>query len=122
MKYIVKPTPKFRDTLNKGEAVDSAPRGCVFERCENRLIQRFLKKDLKLAEKRGYHISSLSDVVKILAEGEQLPPKYKDHELKGDYAGYRECHVEPDWLLVYKISEESLILYLMRTGTHSDLF
>lgn len=80
------------------------------------------QKDLKRVERRGYEISLLSDVIKRLAAGEPLPPKYKDHALTGDYKGCRECHITPDWLLVYRIHDEELILILTRTGTHSDLF
>lgn len=85
------------------------------------LSTRF-KKDLKTASKRGYNLELLNDVVDKLASRQQLPDKNRDHELSGDYAGFRECHVAPDWLLVYRVVEEDLILYLMRTGTHSDLF
>ena len=80
------------------------------------------QKDLKRIEKRGYNISLLTDVIKKLANGEQLPEKNKDHSLQGEYSGYRECHIEPDWLLIYEIADDELILYLIRTGTHSDLF
>ena len=80
------------------------------------------QKDLKRAQRRGYDISLLTDVIKMLAAGEALPAKYKDHNLSGDYAGCRECHITPDWLLIYEVAEESLILYLTRTGSHSDLF
>ena len=80
------------------------------------------QKDLKRIEKRGYNISLLADVIKKLANGERLPDKNKDHSLHGDFSGCRECHVTPDWLLIYEISDEELILYLTRTGTHSDLF
>ena len=80
------------------------------------------QKDLKLAKKRGYDLSLLTQVIKILASGESLPTKYKDHTLAGNYQGCRECHVTPDWLLIYEICEDELILYLTRTGTHSDLF
>lgn len=80
------------------------------------------KKDLKLAKKRGYNLSLLSVVVDMLAAGNPLPEKYKDHNLSGNYAGCRECHITPDWLLIYEIEEDELILYLTRTGTHSDLF
>jgi len=73
-------------------------------------------------QKRGYDISLLTDVIKKLANGEELPARNRDHVLSGDYAGLRECHVTPDWLLVYEIDDESIILYLTRTGTHSDLF
>ncbi len=64
----------------------------------------------------------MTDVIKKLANGEELPARNRDHVLSGDYAGLRECHVTPDWLLVYEIDDESIILYLTRTGTHSDLF
>ncbi len=80
------------------------------------------QKDLKRAERRGLKLSLLSDVIKILASGETLPPKYKDHPLTGNYEGCRECHIQPDWLLMYEIVETDIILYLTRTGTHSDLF
>jgi addiction module toxin, relE/stbE family len=80
------------------------------------------KKDLKAAIKRGYNISLLDEVVTTLAKGENLPPKNKDHFLSGNYNGCRECHIQPDWLLIYKIDNDLLILYLTRTGSHSDLF
>lgn len=80
------------------------------------------KKDFKLAVKRGCNVEKLQKVVTILASGETLPDEYRDHSLRGNYIGYRECHIEPDWLLVYKISENVLVLTLYRTGTHSDLF
>ena len=81
------------------------------------------QRDLKRIQRRGYNISLLTDVLKILAAGEPLPVKYKDHNLTGNYKGCRECHITPDWLLIYEISaNEELILYLTRTGTHSDLF
>jgi mRNA interferase YafQ len=80
------------------------------------------KKDLKLARKRGYNLSLMGDIVDMLAAGRELPPKYKDHNLSGDYAGCRECHITPDWLLIYEIADGNLFLYLTRTGTHSDLF
>lgn len=80
------------------------------------------KKDLKLAARRGYKIDLLSDVIKKLANGEELEPKYKDHQLSGSFGFYRECHIQPDWLLIYEIDGNELILYLTRTGTHSDLF
>lgn len=81
------------------------------------------KKDYKTAVKRGCDISKLKNVVTLLADGQTLPKEYSDHELKGkQYSGYRECHIEPDWLLVYKITESVLVLSLYRTGTHSDLF
>lgn len=86
------------------------------------VLSNQFKKDLKLAQKRGLKLEILTDIVDKLANQEELPPKNKDHNLSGDYAGYRECHVQPDWLLVYKIEEEDVLLFLFRTGTHSDLF
>lgn len=80
------------------------------------------KKDLKTALKRGYNISLLEEAVNRLATQEPLDEKYRDHQLAGDYSGFRECHIAPDWLLVYRINEEELLLLLFRTGTHSDLF
>ena len=80
------------------------------------------KKDLKLAHKRGLDLSKLSNVISILANGEPLDQKFKDHPLIGDYNGFRECHIAPDWLLVYKIDNGKLLLFLARTGSHSDLF
>lgn len=80
------------------------------------------QKDLKRMEKRGYNIALLTDIIKKLANGEQLPEKNRDHALVGDFIGCRECHVAPDWLLIYEIADSELILYLTRTGTHSDLF
>ena len=80
------------------------------------------KKDYKLAQKRGYNMNLLKEVIDILANGEQLPGKYLDHPLSGDYRGSRECHIEPDWLLIYRIEKDLLVLGLTRTETHSDLF
>lgn len=80
------------------------------------------KKDLKLAKKRGYRMECLRDVVMMLASEQKLDEKYRDHGLTGNYSGFRECHVEPDWLLVYRINQDALALFLFRTGTHSDLF
>lgn len=80
------------------------------------------KKDLKLAIKRGYDISLLNTVIETLANGEMLSEKYHDHALSGNLVGCRECHITPDWLLVYELSDMELLLYLTRTGTHSDLF
>ena len=80
------------------------------------------KKDLRLAKKRGCQMEHLRDVVNILANEQKLDDKYRDHGLSGRYNGFRECHVEPDWLLIYRISQDRLELFLFRTGTHSDLF
>ena len=86
-----------------------------------RPTSRFVN-DLKRVQKRGYDISLLADVIKKLADGEELPQKNKDHALVGDFDGCRECHITPDWLLIYEMDHESIVLYLTRTGTHSDLF
>jgi len=80
------------------------------------------KKDLKLARKRGCKIECLRNVVNSLANEQKLDEKYHDHGLAGNYSGFRECHVEPDWLLIYRINQDALELFLFRTGTHSDLF
>lgn len=85
-------------------------------------ISTKFKKDYKTIVKRGYNISLLQQVVSMLAEGIELPQKYKDHSLTGNYVGYRECHITPDWLLIYKKVEDALVLFVTRTGTHSDLF
>lgn len=80
------------------------------------------KKDLKAIMMRGYNIQLLQDVVSLLAAGIPLPEKNKEHMLSGDWTGYRECHITPDWLLIYRIDNDVLVLTLTRTGTHSDLF
>jgi mRNA interferase YafQ len=80
------------------------------------------KKDYKLAIKRGLEIELLEKLVVTLAMGDALPEKNKDHALGGNWVGYRECHILPDWLLVYRLEDEVLVLTLTRTGTHSDLF
>ena len=80
------------------------------------------KKDYKRAIKRGRDISLLDDCIRTLAAGEELAPKFRDHSLAGNWSGHRECHVLPDWLLVYRIEGNDLILILARTGSHSDLF
>ena len=80
------------------------------------------RKDKKRAVKRGLPINLLDDVLETLVEEKPLDPKYLDHELKGRYAGFRECHILPDWLLIYDINGNDLILTAIRTGSHSDLF
>ena len=80
------------------------------------------KKDFKLAMKRSMKIELLEEVIAMLAMGETLPDKHKDHALTGNWVGHRECHILPDWLLIYRIEDEVLVLTLARTGTHSDLF
>ena len=80
------------------------------------------KKDYKLAMKRGKNIAALDETIRMLADQIPLPQKYGDHALTGNFKGFRECHVEPDWLLVYAVQNNVLTLTLSRTGTHSDLF
>lgn len=80
------------------------------------------KKDLKAIIKRGYDVSLLDNIIDQLLKGIELPEKNKDHTLAGNWNGYRECHITPDWLLIYKVDNDILVLTLTRTGTHSDLF
>lgn len=80
------------------------------------------KKDYKLAMKRGQSIDLLDNVIRLLAKGEPLPDSNRDHALSGNWIGHRECHILPDWLLVYRVENDILVLTLARTGTHSDLF
>jgi addiction module toxin, relE/stbE family len=80
------------------------------------------RKDLKIAKKRGYNLSLIELVIDELLKENTLAQKYKDHALIGNYAGFRECHISPDWLLIYSIDKSKLILTASRTGTHSDLF
>ena len=77
---------------------------------------------MKLAEKRGLNIKLLDDIVEKLLNGITLEEKYRDHELKGKYKGFRECHIQPDWLLIYLLENDVLTLTLVDTGTHADLF
>ncbi len=80
------------------------------------------KKDFKRIKKRGYDISRLEKIVELLANEVPLPEQFKDHNLSGNYNGFRECHIAPDWLLVYQVNDNELVLVLSRTGSHSDLF
>ena len=80
------------------------------------------KRDLKLARKQHKDLDKLFEVIGLLADGNMLDVKYRDHDLAGNYRGTRECHVEPDWLLIYEIIDEVLVLTLYRTGSHSELF
>lgn len=80
------------------------------------------RKDYKLAIKRGLKIELLERVVELLDAGETLSEKNKDHALTGNWVGHRECHILPDWLLVYRVEDDVLVLTLTRTGSHSDLF
>jgi len=79
------------------------------------------RKDLKLARKRGRDLTLLGSVIHCLQKEEPLPVANRDHALVGDYIGFRECHIQPDWLLIYRVDRGQLILVLQRTGTHSDL-
>jgi mRNA interferase YafQ len=78
------------------------------------------KRDVKLAEKRGKNMAKLRELIVLLVEGSPLPPRYKDHALSGEWKHHRDCHIEPDWLLLYKVDGNDL--YLVRTGSHADLF
>lgn len=80
------------------------------------------KKDFKLIQKQGNDVNLLQEVIEMLSAERQLPQKNQDHALNGDYLGYRECHISPDWLLIYKVEKDILTLSLTRTGSHSDLF
>ena len=84
--------------------------------------QATFKKDYKRIDKRGYDIRLLEETIKFLAERKPLPERYRDHPLSGNYSRCRECHITPDWLLIYEVDGNELILYLTRTGSHSDLF
>lgn len=87
---------------------------------EIRWTSRF-KKDYKTAIRRGLPVQQLDKVIRLLASGKQLPQKYRDHALSGNWLGHRECHIQPDWLLIYTVNDRTLVLTLARTGTHSDL-
>ena len=80
------------------------------------------RKDLKIAKKRGYNLSLIELVIDELLKENTLAQKYKDHALTGNYAGFRECHILPDWLLIYAVDKDKLIFTVSRTGIHSDLF
>jgi mRNA interferase YafQ len=78
-----------------------------------------MKRDVKLMKRQHRDMAKLDKVLDLLAEGNPLPPEYKDHQLKGNYKAFRECHIEPDWLLIYKIVESELIIIAIATGSHS---
>lgn len=86
------------------------------------LTSNQFKKDLEIAKKRKLDLNLLEEVVIKLAKDEKLPASYKDHPLKGKFKGLRECHIKPNWLLIYNINDNELELFLIRTGTHSDVF
>jgi mRNA interferase YafQ len=80
------------------------------------------KKDVKLAGKRGKDLAKLKTILDLLIQGDPLPPAYKDHPLRGEFAGSRDCHIEPDWILIYTLMDHGAYVCFERTGTHSDLF
>ena len=80
------------------------------------------RQDLKLCQKRGCNMQAIADVIKKLASGETLPPQNRDHALTGNFKGLRECHIQPDWLLIYSVDDENKVITLVTTGSHSDLF
>ncbi len=80
------------------------------------------KRDVKLADRRGKDLAKLKAVLDLLIAGDELPVQYKDHPLRGNFAGSRDCHIEPDWLLIYTLTENGGHVRFERTGTHSDLF
>ena len=85
-------------------------------------FQAAFRRDYKRIVRRGYDVRLLENVVQLLADEKPLPEKNRDHALSGDYIGCRECHITPDWLLIYRMEDDVLVLTLARTGTHSDLF
>ena len=85
-------------------------------------LTSLFKKDYKRMKKRGRDMAKLDEVVTMLLNGTPLPWKYQDHALSGDYIGFRECHVQSDWLLLYYVDEGQVVLVCSRTGTHSDIF
>lgn len=86
------------------------------------VVTNQFRKDYKQAMKRGLKIELLDEVIRVLARGDALPEKNRDHSLTGNWIGHRECHIQPDWLLIYRIENDMLVLTLSRTGTHADLF
>ena len=80
------------------------------------------KKDCKLMKRRGLDLNDLTGIIELLQNGQPLPPENRDHDLTGNFAGFRECHIHPDWLLIYYIQHDRLVLVCVRTGSHSDLF
>ena len=86
------------------------------------IITNQCKKDIKLAKKQGKNIDIIFEVADLLSEGRELDPKYRDHALSGNFKGKRECHLEPDFLLIYEKRVKEIVLYLVRVGSHADLF
>lgn len=83
---------------------------------------RAMKRDAKQMQKRGKNMRKLAEMLDLLASRQNLPPQYRDHQLQGLYRDFRECHIEPYWLLIYQVFEDTLVLVASGTGTHSDLF
>jgi mRNA interferase YafQ len=88
----------------------------------NSVITGPFKRDRKLMQKRGKDLQKLTEVIDLLINEQPLPPKHEDHPLHGNQLGKRECHVEPDWLLIYRIDKKNREVFFYNTGTHSDLF
>ncbi len=88
----------------------------------NLVVTNQFKRDLKRIRKQGKDLSILQNILQMLVEEKDLDVKYCDHALTGNYIGFRECHIQPDWLLIYMINHQELILTASRTGSHSDLF
>ncbi|WP_102341844.1 type II toxin-antitoxin system YafQ family toxin [Galactobacillus timonensis] len=88
----------------------------------NLVVTNQFKRDLKRIRKQGKDLSMLQNILQMLVEEKDLDAKYCDHALTGNYIGFRECHIQPDWLLIYMINHQELILTASRTGSHSDLF
>jgi mRNA interferase YafQ len=86
----------------------------------NPILGAQFRRDVKRAQKRGEDMSKLRTLLSLLVEGTPLPARYRDHALGGEWRDFRDCHIEPDWLLIYRIDGDDL--FLIRTGTHSDLF
>jgi len=86
------------------------------------ILTNSFKREYRRMERRSENMALLDDVIDLLRQGDPLPAKYRDHALIGNYKGSRECHIKPNWLLIYRIEESALVLMLMHTGSHSDLF
>jgi mRNA interferase YafQ len=86
----------------------------------NLILGSQFKRDAKRMENRGKGMAKMREVIRLLIDGNLMPPQYKDHPLTGDWKHFRDCHIEPDWVLIYKVNDNDL--YLVATGTHSDLF
>ncbi len=85
------------------------------------VVSALFRKQLKRCRKRGWDLDRLAEVVSMLQRGERLPERYRDHALVGSRSGLRDCHIQPDWVLIYEVREEDVVLLLLETGSHSDL-